>query len=283
MLNPIQQVNALTVDVEDYFQVSAFAHIAPPASWHRFESRVCANTEAVLELFDRFNVRGTFFVLGWIAERFPSLVRTIADAGHEVASHGYCHRLVYDLSVEEFREDLRRARAALESASGQPVLGYRAPSFSITRASEWAFDVLIEEGYAYDASVFPIRHDRYGVPDSPRHPYLVTRPGGTLWEMPASTVRMCGMNLPIAGGGYFRLFPFWWTRHGIARLNRREQRGAIFYVHPWELDPAQPVLPVPLVKRLRHYGNLAKTKDRLQRLLAEFPFAPIVSLLEARA
>jgi polysaccharide deacetylase family protein (PEP-CTERM system associated) len=286
-------LNAMTVDVEDYFQVSAFERVVARDRWHEYESRVAANTDRLLAIFAGFGVRATFFVLGWVAERDGSIVRRIADAGHEVASHGYGHRLVYDLTPEAFREDVRRARRVLQDLSGQRVNGYRAPSFSITERSLWALDVLIEEGYTYDTSIFPIRHDRYGIPDAPRHPFWVpvgrgfslagvgrpfrvapdNEPG--LLEIPASTVRMAGMNLPIAGGGYFRLLPYWWTRFGIRRVNEMERKPAVFYVHPWEVDPGQPRLSGSRLSRFRHYRNLDKTEGRLRRLLGRFAFGPI--------
>jgi len=225
-------------------------------------------------------VQGTFFILGWVADKFPDLVRRIAWAGHEIASHGYEHRLVYDMTPAQFRDDIRRARAALESITGRPVAGYRAPSFSITNESLWALDVLVDEGYVYDASVFPIRHDRYGIADAPRHPHRVPRNGAQLWEVPASTVRWCGMNLPIGGGGYFRLLPYEWTRRGIARLNRHERRPAVFYLHPWEIDPGQPRLSASALSKVRHYRNLHKTEARLERLLRDFAFGPILSVLQ---
>lgn len=272
-------INALTIDVEDYFQVSAFDHLVDRTAWPSFESRVCANTERLLDILDESGTRGTFFVLGWVAERFPELVRRIHAGGHELASHGYAHRLVYEISPAAFREDLRRARLAIEGAAGAPVLGYRAPSFSITTESLWALDVLIEEGYVYDASIYPIRHDRYGIPEWQRQPHVITRPGGTIIEFPGSTVRMGGMNLPMGGGGYFRLLPYRWTRHGITRLNERETTPAVFYLHPWEIDPDQPRLPVGRMTRLRHYSNLEKTAARLRRLLRDFEFGPIHDML----
>ena len=272
-------VNALTVDVEDYFQVSAFDRQVSRAQWESLESRVCRNTDRLLEIFADADVRATFFVLGWVAEQFPDLVRRIAMGGHEVASHGHGHRLVYDTTPAEFREDLRRARAALEAAAGTPILGYRAPSFSITRQSLWALDVLIDEGYVYDASIYPVRHDRYGIPDWPRHIHRVEREGGSLWEFPGSTVRLGRTNLAIGGGGYFRLLPYGWTRNGINRLNRREQQPAVFYLHPWEIDPDQPRIPCGSLTRFRHYANLGKTEDRLTRLLREFRFGTVSEVL----
>ena len=200
-------VNAMSIDVEDYFHVSAFDGIVPRSEWARMESRVTRNTQRLLEIFHQHGVRSTFFVLGWVAERHPALVREIAAAGHEIASHGYAHRLIYDQTLTAFRDDVRRAKALLEEAAGRPVIGYRAPSYSITPRSLWALDVLLEEGYQYDSSIFPIRHDRYGIPVSGRKPYLIHRDRGTLVEVPGSTTRLGRMNLPVAGGGYFRIFP----------------------------------------------------------------------------
>lgn len=273
-------MNALTVDVEEYFQVSAFEDCVARAEWERLESRVCRSTERLLEMFEEADARATFFVLGWVAERYPGLVRQIVRAGHELASHGYAHGLVYAASVADFREDVRRARGVLEAAGGVAVRGYRAPSFSITRRSLWALDVLVEEGYSYDASIYPIRHDRYGIPDWPRDAGPLLRGGGVLWEVPGSTIRLGGMNLPIGGGGYFRLLPYAWTRNGIRRRNQQEKAPAVFYLHPWECDPDQPRLPGSLLSRVRHYRNLSKTESRLQRLLAEFRFAPICEVFE---
>jgi polysaccharide deacetylase family protein (PEP-CTERM system associated) len=273
-------LNAMTVDVEDYFQVSAFEGAVCRSRWHEFESRVCHNTERLLTIFAEAQVQATFFVLGWVAEQFPDLVRQIRLGGHELASHGYAHRLVYELTPHAFREDLRRAKAALESAAGVPILGYRAPSYSITRDSLWALDVLIEEGYLYDASIYPIHHDRYGIPDWTRHVHRIDREAGSILELPGSTVRWAGMNFPIGGGGYFRLLPYGWTRMGIERLNETEQRPAIFYLHPWEIDPAQPRIAVSGLTQMRHYRNLGKTEARLRRMLREFQFGRVSDVLE---
>jgi polysaccharide deacetylase family protein (PEP-CTERM system associated) len=273
-------VNALTVDVEDYFQVSAFDGVVSRAEWDSLPSRVSGNTERVLELFDRAGVHGTFFVLGWVAERFPALVRRIAAAGHEVASHGYHHQLLYELTPQQFRDDVRRAKRALESATGQAVLGYRAPSFSVVKSTMWALDVLVEEGHRYDASIFPIHHDRYGVPDAPRHAHVLERAGGALVEMPASTIRLGRVNLPIAGGGYFRLLPYGWTKWGMQRVNRLERQPVVFYLHPWEVDPEQPRFNVGLGTRVRHYGGLNRTAERLGRLLRDFRFDSLATVLK---
>ena len=282
-------VNGLSVDVEDYFQVSAFERVVERDSWGTFESRVVANTNRLLDLFQEKGVRATFFVLGWVAEREPSIVRRIALEGHEIASHGHWHKLVYQQSPSEFRQEVRRSKELLESLALSPVLGFRAPSFSITKASLWALDVLAEEGFVYDASIFPIRHDRYGIPGAPRHAHLVDGQYGplcgdgsgaaALLEVPASTVRVAGLTLPVSGGGYFRLLPYGWTRWGIRRVNRLERRPVVFYVHPWEIDPGQPRLHGPRLSRVRHYRNLEKTEVRLRRLLSEFRFGTIASTI----
>jgi polysaccharide deacetylase family protein (PEP-CTERM system associated) len=207
------------------------------------------------------------------------LVRKIAELGHEVASHGYAHTLIYNQTPAAFRDDVRRAKGLLEDASGQRVDGYRAPSYSVTPRSLWALDVLIRAGYEYDASIFPIHHDRYGIPVSPRHPYVLEREHGRIVEVPGSTVRVGSLNLPIAGGGYFRLLPYTWTRWGIARLNRTEGKPAIFYLHPWEIDPEQPRLRTSRLGRFRHYRNLDKTEDRLRALLSDFRFSTVTRVL----
>src|SRR5678816_3855159 len=246
-----------------------------------FTAAAMASRERLLELFDRANVRATFFVLGWVAERFPGLVRDIAARGHEIGSHGFSHRLVYDQTPEQFRDDLRRSREAIAAAVKVPVYGYRAPSFSIIKRSFWALDVLLEEGFIYDASIFPIRHDRYGVPSAPRRFHTVQTNSGTIWECPGSTVRVGGTNLPVAGGGYFRLLPYAWTQWGISRLNAIERKAAIFYTHPWEIDPDQPRLPLSRIHAVRHYANLATTERKLVHLLAQFRFAPLSDVLAA--
>lgn len=273
-------VNAMSIDVEDYFHVSVFDGVLPRQRWASLESRVVRNTHRLLDLFEQAGVRATFFVLGWVAERNPHLVAAIARGGHEVASHGYGHRLVYDLTPAAFRDDVRRAKDLLESAAGVRVRGYRAPSYSITPRSLWALDVLIEEGHEYDASIFPIHHDRYGIPVSARHQYIIERRGGAIVEVPGSTVRLGPLNLPIGGGGYFRLLPYAWTAWGIARLNATEGVPAIFYLHPWEIDPDQPRLPTSALGRFRHYRNLHDTERRLRRLLDTFRFSTVGAVLQ---
>jgi polysaccharide deacetylase family protein (PEP-CTERM system associated) len=272
-------VNAMSIDVEDYFHVSVFDGIVPRSEWDRMESRVVANTHRLLDVFDEFAVRSTFFVLGWVGERHPHLVKAIAARGHEIASHGYAHRLIYDQTPSAFRDDVRRAKRLLEDESGRRVVGYRAPSYSITPKSLWALDVLLEEGYEYDSSIFPIRHDRYGIPVSDRRPYVITRPGGALVEVPGSTTEVGPLNLPVAGGGYFRILPYGWTKWGIARVNRLENRPAVFYLHPWEIDPGQPRLAAGRLGRFRHYRNLDQTEARLRQLLTDFRFDTIETIV----
>jgi polysaccharide deacetylase family protein (PEP-CTERM system associated) len=270
-------VNILTVDVEEHFQVSAFESVVPRETWDRWPSRVERNTDILLDLFDRTNRKGTFFVLGWVAERHAALVRRIADRGHEVACHGYSHRLVYTQQPEAFREETRRSKGLIEDAIGLPVLGYRAASFSIGWRNLWALDILAECGIAYDSSLFPVRHDRYGIPGAPRQPYRVrTTAGASLVEIPPSTLRLGGAALPFGGGGYLRLFPLAVTRMAIERLNGKEGFPAVLYVHPWEVDPAQPRVPgASLLSRFRHYVGLNTTVPKLQALLERFPFGPM--------
>jgi polysaccharide deacetylase family protein (PEP-CTERM system associated) len=272
-------LNAMTIDVEDYFHVSAFDGVVPRSEWAALECRVERNTDRLLAIFAETGITGTFFVLGWVAERYPALVARIAAAGHEIASHGFAHRLVYDLTPSMFREDVRRSKELLEDAAGVMVHGYRAPSYSITPRSLWALDVLIEEGFTYDASIFPIHHDRYGIPVSARHSYRLQRGPGELIEVPGSTVQWGPLNMPVAGGGYFRIFPYAVTSWGISRINRVERRPAIFYMHPWEIDPSQPRLPAGLLTRWRHYRNLHATEARLRRLIADFDFGPVKTVL----
>jgi polysaccharide deacetylase family protein (PEP-CTERM system associated) len=271
-------VNMMTIDVEDYFHASVFDKALTREQWSGLESRVNANTDRLLALLDEAGIRATFFVLGWVAERVPALIRRIAACGHEIASHGYGHELVYSSTPDAFRQDLRRAKRAIEAAARVPVVGYRAPSYSITARSLWALDILIEEGYLYDASIFPIHHDRYGIASSPRHPYRVWRAHGSLWELPGSTVRVAGFNLPVAGGGYFRLLPYAWTKWGIDRVNRLEGQPVVFYLHPWEVDPGQPRIPLPGLSRVRHYRNLDRTEARYRQLMADFRFDSVAAV-----
>ncbi|CAN5821227.1 DUF3473 domain-containing protein [soil metagenome] len=265
-----------TVDVEEYFQVSAFEPRVPRESWDGLESRVVASMSRLLDLLAEHEARGTFFVLGWIAERHPELVRAIAAAGHEVASHGQDHRRVTHQTPEEFRASVRRSKQVLEEVTGTPVLGFRAPSFSIVPGLEWALDVLLEEGYGYDSSLFPVRRRGYGYPGGQRDPYWIERPAGRLAEVPPATLLRWGMSLPAGGGAYFRLFPYGLVRAALLDSQRRRV-PATFYIHPWELDPEQPRLAVPWTTRIRHYGGLGGTIERLRRLLGEFRFMPVAS------
>lgn len=273
-------LNAFSVDVEDYFQVGAFEKAVPRDSWDRLEHRVEGNTRRLLDLCERHQVKGTFFCLGWVAERWPQLVRDIRDAGHELGTHGQDHRRVTTLTPAEFREDVRRSKGTIEDIAGVEVIGYRAPNYSIVRETLWAVDVLVEEGFRYDSSIFPIRHDRYGIPDFPRFPRpLRGHHGETLHEVPISTVRLAGTNLPFIGGGYLRHFPFTFIRWGMERLNGFERRPAILYIHPWEIDPDQPRQPVRWLTRIRHYRNLHRTEERLERLFSEYSFTSIREVL----
>lgn len=258
----------MSVDVEDYFQVEAFASVVNRSTWGDYSSRVERNTERILDLFDERGVKATFFILGWVAERFPRLVRRIIERGHEAACHSYWHRLVYKLSPAEFQQDTVRAKNAIEQAAGSAVYGYRAPSFSITPRSTWALEILAECGFLYDSSVFPIRRALYGFPGAPRGPFRVETKAGGIVEFPMATFRWkSGPNLPVAGGGYLRTLPFWYTKAGV-RSAWQEGLPVVCYIHPWELDPAQPRLNASCVSRLRHYNNLSRTEERLRDLLS---------------
>lgn len=260
--------NALTVDVEDYFQVSALAPHIPRTDWERMPCRVERNVERILELLEETDSQATFFVLGWIGERYPHVVRGIAAAGHEVASHGYGHQRATDQRPEEFLDDIRRAKVLLEELTGSAVKGYRAPSFSVGEGNDWAFDCIAEAGYRYSSSVYPVRHDHYGMPDAPRFAY---RPRSALLEIPITTARVLRRNLPAGGGGYFRLFPYRLSRGLIRHVNRTEGKAAVFYFHPWELDAGQPrIAGASLKTRFRHYLNLHRTAERLRSLLLDF-------------
>ncbi len=264
--------NALTVDVEDYFQVSAFASSIDQDEWGKHPLRVESNTHKLLDLFDQYQVKATFFILGWVAEREKNLVLEIAKRGHEVASHGYSHQLVYNQSPEVFRQETIRAKNILEDIIQQPVRGYRAASYSITKKSQWALDILAETGFVYDSSIFPVRHDRYGMPDTPEHPYKLKTPAGySIIEFPLSTAKIINYRLPIAGGGYFRLYPYWLSKAGLMQINR-QQKPFIFYLHPWEIDTQQPRISASWFSRFRHYNNLDKCEPRLRKLMTDFQF-----------
>jgi polysaccharide deacetylase family protein (PEP-CTERM system associated) len=319
-------INALTIDVEDYFQVSAFERCVSRECWDSYPLRVEGNTSRILDILDEFGVKATFFVLGWVAERKPALVREIARRGHEVASHGYGHQRLCKQTRADFRDDVRRSKTILEDLAAEEVRGYRAPSYSISMDTLWAYDELLDAGYCYDSSVFPIRHDLYGIPDWPRHPFTVEKGADGKWrpalthsvqraadsgqnlastepctlspeycsltanryplffEIPITTLCIGGKNIPISGGGYFRLFPYAFTRWGLRRINREEGRSFIFYLHPWEIDPGQPRMSnAGLKSRLRHYLNLNRTEERFRTLLKDFRFATVREVLRISA
>jgi polysaccharide deacetylase family protein (PEP-CTERM system associated) len=261
--------NAMTVDVEDYFQVQAFAGRVSRADWDSFPSRVEANTNAVLDMFAAAGVTATFFTLGWVAQRFPAIVRRIVAEGHELASHGWDHTRADTQTPQAFRADAERTRALLEDTGGVRVIGYRAATFSIGARNMWAFPILLQEGYVYSSSINPIRHDLYGMPDAPRVPFRPQADG--VLEIPMTTVRWLGRNWPCSGGGYFRLLPAWLYQAGLTRVNRLDRQPGVFYFHPWEIDPGQPrVQGAGLKARLRHYTNLSHMQGDLERLLRDF-------------
>lgn len=272
--------HALTVDVEDWYQVSAFEGVVDRGRWEEYEDRVVANTTRMLDQFARHGVRATFFTLGWVAEKHPALIARIVNAGHEVASHGSVHRLVHSLDEASFREDLARARRALEAAGLPTIRGFRAPSFSITNDTPWAYDVLREEGYAYSSSVFPVKHDRYGIPDFPRGPVRVDDGDGRwIWELPMTTWRVAGRNVPASGGGWLRLLPLGVMRAGL-RQAEAQGRPGMLYLHPWEVDPDQPRLAeASRMARFRHTVNLKHTAGRLDKLLSSFAFGAVEDVI----
>jgi polysaccharide deacetylase family protein (PEP-CTERM system associated) len=271
-------LNALTIDVEDYYHVTGFEGRVDRARWDEYPSRVGPNTRRLLDLLAAAGVRATFFVLGWVAERQPALVRAIRRAGHEVGCHGYWHRLVYDQTPDEFRADLCRARDVLQDVLGEKVNAYRAPSFSITARSVWALDVLLEEGFAFDSSIYPTHHDRYGMPGAPLVPHRLARAAGDLWEFPPPVWPVLGYPLPVGGGGYFRLYPYALTRHGLRAINASGRPFAV-YLHPWEIDPDQPRLAARGPRAFRHYVGLRRTEGRLVRLLSDFAFGTLSEAL----
>jgi len=273
-------LNVASVDVEEHFQVSGFADVVPRDRWESHESRVESNTDRLLDLFDRAGIKATFFVLGWVGERHPAMVRRIADAGHEIGSHGYSHRLIYDQTPEEFRSETHRSRRFLQDTTGQPVNGYRAASFSITRRNLWALDILAECGFQYDSSLFPVLHDRYGIPGALRQMHRLETPAGhRLLEIPPSTLPLGRAMLPVAGGGYLRLYPRALTTWAIDRLNRLESMPAVMYIHPWEVDPEQPRIAARWTNRFRHYNGLRRTESKLMSLFQRFRFGPLADVI----
>jgi polysaccharide deacetylase family protein (PEP-CTERM system associated) len=276
--------NAMTVDVEDWFQVAAFFGQIQRDSWATLEYRVEANTDRVLQIFSDAGVSGTFFVLGWVAQRSPGLVRRIHALGHEIACHGMSHEFVYRQTPEQFRAETRQSKRLLEQTIGQPVRGYRASTYSITRKAMWALDILLDEGFEYDSSIFPVRHPQYGIPGASRELGIVLTPKSQrIVEFPLTTARFGPIELPVAGGGYFRILPYRLTAAGLRSINRREHRPFIFYFHPWEIDPGQPrVADASWSSRFRHYTNLDRCEARLQKLLADFSFTTVRAVLERR-
>jgi polysaccharide deacetylase family protein (PEP-CTERM system associated) len=268
------RTHCLTFDIEEHFQVSAFDSLAQRGQWDRLESRVQRNTEKILAILETRKISATFFVLGWVAERHPNLIRALASAGHEVASHGYEHRMVTTQTPDQFREDIRKSKTILENLIGAEVMGYRAPSFTIVKQTQWALQILVEEGYRYDSSIFPIRHDRYGMPGARPYRHRLDTPIGSIWEVPPATVQIARARFPVAGGGYFRFFPYPLLRT-LLKWAESEGEPLVIYLHPWELDPQQPRMQGGVISRLRHYLNLEKTEGRLLQLLGDFKFGPI--------
>jgi polysaccharide deacetylase family protein (PEP-CTERM system associated) len=273
-------LNALTVDVEDYYHVSGFEHCVDRNRWDDFEPRIVESTQRLLDCLGEANVHGTFFILGWVAKRQPRLVRAIRGAGHEIGCHTYSHRLIYEQTPEEFRRDLRLGLDVLENILGERVTCFRAPSFSITEKSLWALDVLIAEGITLDSSIYPTHHDRYGIPGTPLHPHRIDRPRGWLWEFPPPVWRCLGYPVPVGGGGYFRLFPYALTRLALKCINS-EGRPFAAYVHPWEVDPQQPRLAAGLTRGFRHYVGLRRTEPRLRQMLKDFHFGTLTEALDS--
>lgn len=272
--------NALSVDLEDYYHVSAYNQSVTQDQWSSQEDRVQRNTDLLLQWFDEAGCRATFFTLGWVVERHPEIVRRLAEQGHEVACHSLRHRTVYEMSPADFRDDTRRAKELLEDASGKQVFGYRAPSFSITDKSLWAFEILASLGFTYDSSIFPVRHISYGMPEMSRASFVVNTRNGPIVEFPMTTLELAGARSPLGGGAYLRLLPYWYTRWGIQYLNRCENRPVCVYVHPWEIDPGQPLLKGTLTARLRHRLGLGGLERKLRSLLRDFEFCPLSELLE---
>lgn len=279
--------NAMTIDVEDYYMVSAFKDVIKHENWHKHESRVERNTCKVLDLLDCSNIKATFFILGWVAQRNKNLVRKIQSAGHEIASHGVKHELVYEIGPDNFRKDLRTSKAILEDISGMPVRGYRAPSYSITNKSLWALEILAEEGFHYDSSIFPIIHDIYGIPNAQRFPHVIKTPSGTIKEFPISTIelklRKKSFRIPVGGGGYLRLFPVSMIRKAVNHINVKEKQPAAIYFHPWEIDPDQPRIQACRRSRFRHYLNLEKTSGKIEYLLKNLKFKSMSEVLRDTA
>jgi polysaccharide deacetylase family protein (PEP-CTERM system associated) len=269
--------NVMTVDVEDYFHVEAFARVIPTHEWHRFPPRVEQNVSRILELFAKYQVRGTFFILGWVAEKFPWLARKIAAAGHEIGCHGYAHKRLHSMTPDQFQQDVRKATAFLTDQVGRSIGCFRAPSFSIVSETLWALDVLSAEGYSFDSSIFPVRHDMYGIPDAERfaHWRSFNEGGSGIFEFPLSTIACRGLNIGVGGGGYLRWIPYGITHWAVRHINQVHREPAIVYFHPWEIDPDQPALRAGMKSTLRHYTNLSTMEEKVERLLQDFQFGTL--------
>jgi polysaccharide deacetylase family protein (PEP-CTERM system associated) len=276
-MQPNAITHAMTVDVEDYYHVAAFAKVIKPSEWDQWPSRVEANTDKLLQLFADANIKITFFILGWVAERYPELVKRIRSQGHEIASHGYSHQLIYKQTPEIFRAETAKSKQILEDLGQAPVIGYRAASYSITSKSLWALDILAELGFTWDSSIFPTRHDNYGIPGSPEEPYTIITSNGThLTEFPLTTAKVFGQAIPAAGGGYFRQYPYALSRWLFERASLGQSKPQIFYLHPWEIDPEQPRVPnASWFSNFRHYTNLQRCMPRLERMISDFQFGTI--------
>ncbi len=272
-------LNALTIDLEEYYHVAAFDHIIDKHNWENMESRIERNLEKILSILDEYKVKATFFTLGWVAERNPILIRTILNEEHEIASHGFNHTMINHQSRQSFKEDIKKSKMLLEDITGSKIKGYRAPTFSINASSLWALNILHEQGYSYDSSIFPIKHDRYGMPNAKRFPHIIKLNGNdTIKEFPPSTIKFLKWNFPIAGGGYIRLFPLQFIKWGIKRINDVEKQPAVIYLHPWEFDPEQPRIPAGWLCRFRHYVNLDTTENKLRHLIKYFRFTTLNTL-----
>lgn len=272
-------VNALSIDVEDWYQVTLFRHIIKPEIWHLCESRVEKNVDKILNILNEKSVKATFFILGWIAKKHPSLVKKIDKEGHEIGSHGYDHTLIYEQEYQQFRQEMFHCVNTLEEITGKKVLGFRAPTYSISTKNPWVWDVLLELGFKYDSSLFPVKHDIYGIMSTPRFPCKVSVDGSYLLEFPLSTIRIKNRNIPIAGGGYLRLFPYIFIKKSIHHVNEKEKQPILIYFHPWEIDVDQPRVKTGILRRFRHYGNIAFNEHKIRRLLKDFQFTTIKQIL----
>lgn len=272
--------NVFSVDVEDYFHVAAFSKVVSRNDWDAYESHVVKNTHVILDMLDKYQISATFFVLGWVCEKNPELIKTIHSKGHEIASHGYSHEMIYEQTPEKFEAEVKYSKMLLEDAIGEKVRGYRAASYSITKKSLWALDILAENGFEYDSSIFPVRHDNYGLPSSPVVPYKIKTGGGKeIIEFPLTSLNVFGYRLPIAGGGYFRFFPYWFVRNALKYINSRFNQPFVFYIHPWEIDINQPKIKAGLKSQFRHYNNLNKCEARLENLFNDFSFGTFSDLI----